>query len=484
MPAVFALGERVIGNPTLATFAAFGSFAMLLLVDFSGTMADRLRAQAGLALAGAVFVCVGTVCSRSPWLAAAGMVVVGFGVLFAGAVSSVLAGATLSLLLAFILPVSLPGPVSSIPDRLAGWGMASVASLLAVALLWPAPTRDPLRKAAIEACRAIAARLRSDASFLLGGEGGIGTAEHDQAIAGARASVGALHRVFLATPYRPTGLSTAARAVVRLVDELNWLDAILAQSPPHPPGLPVNQAALRVKVAAASALERGADLLELHGGRSDELRAALVGLRKAVAATESTISLDQPAEGSVTRLISALDPGFRAQELSFSASQIGLNIDLTAAAERRSWMARVLGRQQPGLAGTLSSAQERAATHLDRHSVWLHNSVRGAIGLGLAVLVANLAGVQHSFWVVLGTLSVLRSNALNTGQSIVRALLGTVVGFVAGGALLVLVGTNMHRALDPPPIGGPLRRARTGGDLVRCRPGRVHADARDPLQHP
>jgi uncharacterized membrane protein YccC len=440
MPAMFALGERVIGNPTLATFAAFGSFAMLLLVDFSGTMPDRLRAQAGLALTGAVFVCVGTVCSQSPWLAAAGMVVVGFGVLFAGAVSSVLAGAALSLLLAFILPVSLAGPVSSIPDRLAGWGLASVASLLAVALLWPAPARDPLRDAAIAACRAIAARLRSDAAFLL--EGGVGAAEHEETVAAARATVAALHRVFLATPYRPTGLSTAARSIVRLVDELNWLDAILAQSPPHPPGVPVDQAALGVKVAAASALERGADLLELHGGSSDDLRAALAGLTEAVAATESTINLDQPADEPVTRLISALDPGFRAQELSFTVSQIGLNIDLTAAAERRSWLDRVLGRRQPGLAGTLSSAQERAATHLDRHSVWLHNSVRGAIGLGLAVLVANLAGVQHSFWVVLGTLSVLRSNALNTGQSIVRALLGTAAGFVVGAALLVLVGTN------------------------------------------
>ena len=439
---MFALGERVIGNPTLATFAAFGSFAMLLLVDFSGTMADRLRAQAGLALAGAVFVCVGTVCSRSPWLAAAGMVVVAFGVLFAGVVSSVLAGATLSLLLAFILPVSLPGPVSSIPDRLAGWGLASVASLLAVALLWPAPARDQLRDAAIAACRAIAARLRSDAAFLLGGERGLSAAEHDDAIAGARASVGALHRVFLATPYRPTGLSTAARTVVRLVDELNWLDAILAQSPPHPPGLPVNRAALAVKVAAASTLERGADLLELRGGRSDELREALAGLRESVAATETTIGLDQPAKEPVTRMVSALDPGFRAQELSFAVSQIGLNIDLTAAAERRSWVDRLLGRRQPGLAGTLSSAHERAATHLDRHSVWLHNSVRGAIGLGLAVLAANLAGVQHSFWVVLGTLSVLRSNALNTGQSIVRGLLGTAVGFIVGAALLLLVGTN------------------------------------------
>ena len=49
MPALFAFGDKVIGNPTLATFAAFGSFAMLLLVDFAGPMRNRLRAQAALA---------------------------------------------------------------------------------------------------------------------------------------------------------------------------------------------------------------------------------------------------------------------------------------------------------------------------------------------------------------------------------------------------------------------------------------------------
>ena len=55
------------------------------------------------------------------------------------------------MLLAFILPVALPGPVSSIPDRLAGWGLASAASLAAISLLWPAPTREPLRGAAVTA---------------------------------------------------------------------------------------------------------------------------------------------------------------------------------------------------------------------------------------------------------------------------------------------------------------------------------------------
>ena len=50
------------------------------------------------------------------------MTVVAFAILFAGVVSSVLAGATTTLLLAFILPVSLPGPASPIPDRVAGLG--------------------------------------------------------------------------------------------------------------------------------------------------------------------------------------------------------------------------------------------------------------------------------------------------------------------------------------------------------------------------
>src|ERR1700735_3907754 len=52
MPAMFALGDKVIGNPQLATFAAFGSFAMLLLVDFGGPMAERLQAEAALIVTG------------------------------------------------------------------------------------------------------------------------------------------------------------------------------------------------------------------------------------------------------------------------------------------------------------------------------------------------------------------------------------------------------------------------------------------------
>jgi uncharacterized membrane protein YccC len=53
-----------------------------------------------------------------------------------------------------------------------------------------------------------------------------------------------------------------------------------------------------------------------------------------------------------------------------------------------------------------------------------------------------LSSVQHGFWVVLGTLSVLRTNAASTGSTAIRALGGTVVGFVIGGALLLAIGST------------------------------------------
>ena len=452
MPAMFALGDKVIGNPQVATFAAFGSFAMLLLVDFGGPMAERLQAQAALAVTGGVFVCVATLASGTAWGAAAAMAVAGFGVIFAGVVSSVLAGAATALLLAFILPVSLAAPASAVPDRLAGWAMAGGAALAAAALLWPAPARDRLRGAAAAAARALAARLRAGVAYLLSGMDGQFAVDREHAAAQADQAVGALRSAFLAMPYRPTGLSTPARTTVRLVDELIWLNSIVIQ-----PGLDRgggNRAALRVKQAAAAVLDRAADLLDSRGGSSGELDAALAELAAAHATMQEGVTADLPAWSlrpasdpavagePVSEFITSLDPAFRAEELSYAVSVIARNAGLTAAAERRSWRERWLGRQPEGVPGTLPAARERITSYLQPHSVWLHNSLRGAAGLGLAVLAARLTGVQHSFWVVLGALSVLRSNALNTGQDAVRAILGTLAGFIAGAALLAGIGTN------------------------------------------
>ena len=117
----------------------------------------------------------------------------------------------------------------------------------------------------------------------------------------------------------------------------------------------------------------------------------------------------------------------------------------TVAAQRRSWYGRAGSQDGPlaaGRLGGLIGAARLAARHADPRSVWFRSSLRGAVALAAAVLVADLLDVQHGFWVVLGTLSVLRTNAAATGATVLRALAGTVVGFAIGAALMLAIGTN------------------------------------------
>ncbi|MEU6366775.1 FUSC family protein [Streptomyces sp. NPDC046931] len=441
MPALFALCGQVIGSAAMATFAAFGSFSMLLLVEFTGPMVQRLRAHMGLAMAWMVLICLGTLVAHITWLAIATTALVGFLVLFSGVVSSVLAGATTALLLAYVLPVTSPTPTSQLPERLAGAGLAAAAAMLAISLLWPRPAADPLSAPAARVCRAAAASLRSDAPGC-----DPRRAAADQAAQTAAASE--LRSAFDAATYRPTGLSADSRAVVRLVDELTWLCGIVADSGPPPERrMARDPGAQAVRVAAALVLDRAADLLDDPHGLPDALPAAAAGLRQAMTAMEHSTTTRLPVHrpGPATRtevrpFLGALDLSFRAQELAFVTLQIAGNVDLAAAAGRRSWPERLLGREPGTATSPLAAARERAAAHLEPHSVWLHNSLRGALGLGIAVLIAHVTGLEHSFWVLLGTLSVLRSNALSTGQKALRAVGGTVAGSLIGSGLLHLVG--------------------------------------------
>jgi uncharacterized membrane protein YccC len=448
MPILLAFGSQVIGSPGVATFAAFGSFAMLLFADFGGTLAERLVAQLGLVATGSVLITLATLVSRTPWIAALAMFVVGLLVLFAGVVSSALAAASTSILLSFILPVATPAGPDAIPDRLLGWGLAGVVSLAAVTLLWPAPRADPLRDAAAEACRRLSARLTAEVA-LRPGDHDLDEAGDDGgdegAVARAHAAVAALRALFLATPYRPSGLTTAARAVVRLIDEVIWLSLILDDAPASPAHRRPDPTVGEVSMAAATLLDHAGKALSLREPPQDSLEGHLADLVRAQDALETVAiaSAELPRNGRTAQdLVSSLAPSFRAQELSSAVRAIAENIAVVTAAEERTWWQKLLGRQPRGLPGVMAAAQVRALSHVEPHSVWLRNSLRGGIALAGAVLVADVSAAEHSFWIVLGALSVLRSNALSTGQNVVRGLVGTTIGFAIGGGLVLLLGAN------------------------------------------
>ena len=252
IPAVFGLADSRYG-PHTATFAVFGAFALLYLAEFTGPWRARTLAYLTLGAVGAGLIVIGTLCAARVGTAVAGMVVVGFAVLFAGAVNGYFAAGTTATLLAFVLAVMVPVPGAPVGDRLLGWLIACVVSIPAVLLLWPPHPGDALRAAAARACRALAAELTAVAA---------GT---DAAAARSEtaAAISALARRAVATPYRSTGPTGRDLALVSLLDEIRWLHPFVERLSAGPPRWgPEREAAYReVAAAGAAALEATADQL-------------------------------------------------------------------------------------------------------------------------------------------------------------------------------------------------------------------------------
>ena len=264
----------------------------------------------------------------------------------------------------------------------------------------------------------------------------------------ADTATNALYQAFLATPSRPIGMGASARALVSLVDDLIWLNGILSLETVTDRNDPAYESSSAVHAAAAEVLEAGASLLGGNKSSGSTIGAALLRLQQSLDADERATIAAFPSAVSRARhsphanaraIVSSLDPSFRAREISFITLQIARNMQAIDSAESRGAIDRVRGEAQ----SPLRVARRDIGTYAHR-SVTLQNSVRGAIVLGGAVLVAGLANVQESFWVVLGALAVLRTTALNTGQNAFRALVGTVVGSALGAALVALIGTDTN----------------------------------------
>jgi uncharacterized membrane protein YccC len=426
MPSVFAVADKVIGQSQTSIFAAFGSFAMLVLVEFGGPPLTRFLAYLGLGCVGATYVMLGTLCSRSPWLAAGAMAIVGFVTLFSGVFSGYASAGATGAILAFVLPVTIPAANSAIADRLAGWGLASGAAICAVMLLWPRRQPADLQRDAARAVRCVADVMDARAE------------RWAECTSRARAAVDGLGRRFLGTQHRPTGPTGAMAALASLPDELDWLLSFLSP--------PVEPVALELACeedgeamfAAAAVLRASADRLEGRHLTPDFAR--LDAARDAVARALVRRLPELPPDTPAGEVPAALGPPFRSRAATYSARQV-------AGYVLRATGADVAELDHLDLGGQSAHAALRATEHLVREhaslgSVWFQNSLRGAAGLAVAVYIAQRAGLQHGFWVVLGTLSVLRSNALGTGWSILSALAGTAVGIVVGALLVVGIGTN------------------------------------------
>ncbi len=425
-PLAFALSLVVIDSKQMALFAAFGSMALLVFADFGGSRRARLRAYLLLVAAGAVLIVLGTLCSRSAWLATIAMGLVAFTILFAGVLDDYVVAARAAVTLTFVLPVMVPADAAEIPTRLAGWGLAGALCIPAALLLWPARPRSALRREVAQAAQSLAelveATSRGDRPAA------------DTAAQSTHTATVVVRGRFVSMTQRPSGTTGPTAALARLIEDLGWvlrvaerLPALASTAAPCP--------AERAEIEAAAATALRGIAARLEGGGSD-LSLELARLREAHdvfgRAQLEHFEQMQPHRDEAEAEIE-LDEAYRLRALSFGVLQAGQ--DALQACEDR---AKAMSEQT--LRTRIHTARRLIRAHTSTRSVWLRNSLRWAVGLALAVLVGQLADVQNSFWIVLGTMSVLRSSALSTSATIASALLGTLGGIVAGGLIVVAVG--------------------------------------------
>jgi len=95
---------------------------------------------------------------------------------------------------------------------------------------------------------------------------------------------------------------------------------------------------------------------------------------------------------------------------------------------------------------------QRFSAHLTPRSIYFQGAVRVAVALAAARLVAGVFELSHGFWVLLTTLTLLRSRATDTRTALIPAVAGTVAGAAVVGAVLVGVGArpDVYAALTPP----------------------------------
>lgn len=426
VPLSAAVSFLVVGGSQAPLFTIIGAFWLMVLVDFPGNRQGRALAHCGVGFNGAVLIALGTLVAPMPWLAVTLMFMLGVAVTLAGVLSATIAAGQRVTLLAYVLPVCTPiGPIG---ERLLGWAIALVVCVPAALFLLPPRHHSELRRHAAQVCGALADRLERAGS----------ASEVSRAIDSLRAN-------FFDADFRPVGLTAGSRALVRVVDSLEWVadrvdentGAALAEM--MEPAVTVLRYCARV-LDVSRVSERVEDRAELDVALA-ELRSVARGrYHEDIGAVLSECSDDSAVAAGRALL-------FR-RTIATTIGLTGRVIAAAAAADARPAWARALGQRlaPTGAADRLLpeavAVRTITAGFLATRSVARRNALRTGVGLALAVAATHLFPVQHGFWVVLGAMVVMGSSALTTGTKVVRAVSGTAIGVIVGASLIAVVGVE------------------------------------------
>jgi uncharacterized membrane protein YccC len=430
----FYLGWIVIHDAELAVFAILSVIGLLVLADFGGNLARQARAYALATLLAAALVALGTAVSEDTFAAAGLLFVVTLCVSLSTAVGRNVAMGANGVLLFFLVACAVPAPLGALDARVSGVLLGGGISLLAALTIWPQRPLDRLRPALANATEALSRRIgrfsqrREDAADSFA-----------EPVREALASEGPER---LAVGERPTLASERDHAQLRMgygLSRVQLLSDRLSQRPLPPPGVAdaerILARELRQVLDATVAALRGE-------GRVPEVDVALDAGRAHRERTDTALVGELSMKAADDTLAVGADRSVLAGDLCTSVGGVVTDARVVVGADR--FPAR--GSSGDGLERRVQAVRDRLVTivssTLNLRSVLLQNSLRLAVALSLARLLGGLLQVEHAFWVLFATLSVLRTSAIKTTATAFQAVLGTLLGLAVGVPLILATVTR------------------------------------------
>jgi len=424
----FYLCRYALGLTVMSVYATFTVVSLGVLARIPGSGRQRATTVLTAIPAGLVLITLGTLLAVQTWAAVLGMLVIGFVVAYAGTTGPRIAGAAPGMQLLYILPCFPPYAPEALGQRISGFLLGAVLLALAQRFLVPEPDTPSFRRLLADAADA-AARLADHHGGPLPGEALARAQETGDALRPSRVPPADL-------PASPTlahkAMAHATEAVRTLLARLEALHTSVGpQYTYHPETVVLLEGISDAAREAAKALRRGKRLRPGEGPSSAVLQSELAPVR----AHRAVDTLEQLSTDD--RLVY-----LRRRSQVVQAADCAV---VLALATRLMLGDRSVERSPAGQAFTYARARahqlwwQRLTTHLTPRSVIFQNACRFALGLAAARAVAGLLDLQHGFWVLLATLTLTRTTSLETWSAVRQALLGTLVGAVLAGGLLVLV---------------------------------------------
>jgi uncharacterized membrane protein YccC len=352
--------------------------------------------------------------------------VVTFAVRFLGCLGGYAIAAGTTLMLAFALAV-MSTPVAHVDQRVSGW-LLGCAVAAAASLVAAVPVRSIARDRMAAQCRALADHLRAVAD-------GRPPAPLDVTpVRQVREELASSS----ARPLTATARQTALRALLDATGRATLICQRLSLDDIDPTAAGVGRLARTgadAFDAAARAVTDGTpvDLAPVHRALAAQRAEMVAALTDGPDARHHVA--DQATGIMRVRFATSLAAIAGAAAATWQGHRPGGDVQLDVEVDL----------PDGGIGPFWRRARRTLGFHLRWGSSRFRNSLRAAIALAASLTVARLVDFDHGFWVVLGTLMVLRSGVNDTTTTALQALRGTLVGFAV--AVPIAYAANGHDAL-------------------------------------